>query len=249
METTDIRSNASSNMERRTITLEAPTLTESSTGRQVYGLGAVFNKESRLIPRATGSSFIEVILPGFFDAAERAQWPGQQGAGTLCLLNHSVNHLLGSTRAVPPTLSLAIEPRGLAYTADAPSCRTDVIEMLDRREIVNSSITFAQAIDTWRFHNGIAHRDLHSGELWDIGPVSGCAGYADTTAALRSLAHSKDIPEADVLDLVARDELQRLFTRSDRSPQPAGKAVWEIQQEHMTRILDLWARRIQWDNQ
>jgi hypothetical protein len=135
--------------------------------------------------------------------------------------------------------------------------------MISRREVVNSSVNFAYASDTWRFHNGIAHRDLHSGELWDIGPVSACAAYSDTSAAMRSLAHSKDIPEADVLALVEQDELRKLFTRTDIDGGAPAKtlsaaqamAILEarrvpqcaaVDQEHRRRLLHLHARRMAW---
>ncbi|MGO9153030.1 DUF6582 domain-containing protein, partial [Mycobacterium sp.] len=52
--------------------------------RAIGGYAAVFNRESRLIPRMMGGSFVEHVTPGFFEEARSAGWPGQQGSGVMC---------------------------------------------------------------------------------------------------------------------------------------------------------------------
>lgn len=258
MTITDTRSTVPrSSLERRTapvaVGLRGATLTKDDgpTGRQVFGYAAVFNSESRLIPRMTGGAFVETIAVGFFDNARNSGWPGNQGSGVLCRFNHSDQHLLGSTRATPPTLTLNVDDRGLQYSAQVPSCRGDVVELIRRGEITNSSFTFASAVDSWRFSNGVTYRTLHSGELWDVGPVSGVAGYTDTSCALRSLAAYKGASEAEIRRLAEQNQLAKLFTRTDidrGAPAKAATGVWDWRtaHAHYERVLHLHAIRMAW---
>jgi HK97 family phage prohead protease len=237
------------NVERRT----AP-IAVGAQGRTIGGYAAVFNSPSRMIPRMMGSSFTERLLPTFFNEARTAGWPGIQGSGVLCRYNHSDQYLLGTTRA--GTCQLNLDRTGLEYRTEVPKCRDDVLELVARGDVAQSSFTFRDAQDEWGYMGGVTVRTLITGGVVDVAPVSSVAAYADTTCALRSLAAYKDVAEEDVRALAERDELRRLFTRSDRpqqrSTQPRGETMlndssqWEIQRHHMMQLDRLHRRRMEW---
>lgn len=207
-------------IERRAVLMpvELRALPDSPEGsRTIGGYAAVFGRESRMIPRAIGSSFIESIVPTFFEEARAAGWPGNQGSGVMCRFNHSDMHLLGTTQA--GTCELNIDRTGLEYRIpDMPRCREDVLETIARGDCNRSSFTFMDAEDDWTYSGGVTHRTLISGGVLDVAPVSAVAGYQDTTVGMRSLAAFKDVPVDDVYALAQRDELRQLFVRTDIAP-------------------------------
>lgn len=203
METTSI--------ERRAI---AGPVKISQGRRQIGGKAAIFNTESRLIPRGYAGSFKERIVPSFFNEARAAGWPGNQGAGVMCRYNHNDQYLLGNTSA--GTCQLTLDRNGLEYRAEVPNCRDDVLELVTRGDIRNSSFTFIDAQDDWSYSNGVPLRTLITGGVIDVAPVSAVAGYADTTVGLRSLAHHMEAPCEDVFALAEQDRLDKLFVRTDR---------------------------------
>lgn len=213
-------------IERRAVlsTVELRALPDSAeNSRVIGGYAAVFNRDSRLIPRGMGAGFVESVLPTFFEEARAAAWPGNQGSGVLCRYNHNDQYLLGSTAG--GTCQLSVDRTGLEYRAEAPRCRDDVVELVGRGDIRQSSFTFMDAQDEWSYSGGITHRTLITGGLIDVAPVSAVAGYQDTTVGMRSLAAHKDVPVEDVFALAQRDELRQLFIRTDQAlasvPPPA----------------------------
>jgi HK97 family phage prohead protease len=208
------RSVTHSTVERRSTPV---TVTAEPGSRVIGGYAAIFGKSSRMMPIPTrpGGTFVEQVAPGFFDEARTAGWPGLHGEGVVARFNHSDMHTLGNTRS--GSLQLSVDSTGLEYRTDVPRSRDDVLDLVVRGDIVNSSFTFALAHDDWDFSNGVARRTLISGGvLLDVAPVAGTAAYPDTTCALRSLSAAKEVPFDDVVDLAARDELRKLFTRADR---------------------------------
>jgi phage head maturation protease len=207
-------------IERRAVLMpvELRALPDGAEGsRTIVGVAAVFNSDSRMIPRVMGSSFIESIVPTFFEEARAAGWPGNQGSGVLCRFNHNDQYLLGTTAA--GTCELTIDRTGLEYRIpNVPRCRDDVLEGVGRGDIRQSSFTFMDAEDDWSYSGGVTHRTLISGGVLDVAPVSAVAGYQNTTVSLRSLAASKDVPVDDVYALAKRHELRQLFVRTDIAP-------------------------------
>lgn len=209
-------------IERRSVLMpvELRAIDGPDGSRTIGGYAAVFNRESRMIPRAMGSSFIESIVPTFFEEARSAGWPGNQGSGVMCRYNHSDMHLLGTTQA--RTCELSIDRTGLEYRVpDVPRSRDDVLELISRGDCNRSSFTFMDAEDDWNYSGGVTHRTLLSGGVLDVAPVSAVAGYQDTTVGMRSLAAFKDVPVDDVFALAQRDELRQLFIRTDQAPLPS----------------------------
>jgi hypothetical protein len=210
------RSVSSDNVERRLtyVRVEVRAAGGEDGGRQIGGYAAVFNRDSRNL-----GTFVERVAPSFFSEDRAAGWPGV-GAGVACRYNHSDMHLLGTTSS--GTLRLAVDGKGLDYTVDVPECRSDVWELTGRGDVAGSSFAFAvdPGGEEWSHNDvGVTQRTLLGGKLVDVAPVGGAlAAYPDATVALRSLAHFKDVPEADVFALAAQHELRRLFVRTDIAP-------------------------------
>lgn len=209
-------------IERRAVLMpvELRAIGDSPDGsRTIGGYAAVFNRDSRLIPRMAGSDFVERVAPVFFEEARAAGWPGNQGSGVLCRWNHNDQYLLGTTQA--GTTQLSVDRTGLEYRTDVPKCRDDVLEYIARGDCNRSSFTFMDAEDEWSYSGGVTHRTLISGGVLDVAPVSAVAAYQDTSVGLRSLAAHKDVPADDVFALAQQHELRRLFVRTDQALAPA----------------------------
>jgi uncharacterized protein len=235
------------------------------TGRRmtVGGYAAVFNQLSRRMEFG-----YEQVAPSFFEESRRAGYPG-----VVARWNHDSFHLLGATSS--GTLRLSVDATGLDYSVDLPECRSDLFELIQRRDVSNSSFAFmvAPGGDDWEYRSGSPVRTLLSGKLLDVAPVAGeTAAYPNATVALRSLARHVGAPVAEVSELAERGELRKLFTRTDidggapvktmtaaeamerlearRRPgytrATAAKPLYAIQHENMQRLLRLRARRNRW---
>lgn len=204
-------------IERRAVIMpvELRALEGAEGSRTIGGYAAVFNRDSRLIPRMAGSDFVERVAPIFFEEARAAGWPGNQGSGVLCRWNHNDQYLLGTTQA--GTTKLSVDRTGLEYRTDVPNCRDDVLEYIARGDCNRSSFTFMDAEDEWSYSGGVTHRTLISGGVLDVAPVSAVAAYQDTSVGLRSLAAYKDVPADDVFALAQQHELRKLFIRTDQA--------------------------------
>jgi HK97 family phage prohead protease len=175
--------------------------------RQIGGYAALYNRDSRAL-----GSFIERIAPSFFAKSRADGWPGQ-GAGVVCRYNHDDMYLLGTTRS--GTLRLQTDEQGLDYTVDVPEHRADVMELVSRGDITQSSFAFIVTDEDWdHTESGTALRTLVQGKLIDVAPVVTPA-YESTTCALRSLARARGVPEEDVFTLAEQRELRKLFALTD----------------------------------
>lgn len=144
--------------------------------RKVVGYAAVFNSDSEEM-----WGFRERIAPGAFDSALDV-------SDVRALLNHDPNMLLARTAS--GTLSLSADQRGLYYEFDAPDTTVgnDLLVMLKRGDISQSSFAFTVEEEEWTEKKGeIPIRTIiRVKRLYDVSPVTYPA-YPDTTAAKRSL--------------------------------------------------------------
>lgn len=185
-------------------------------GRVIGGQAVVFHRESRNL-----GSFVEVVLPQFFDQTRADGWPGT-GDGVVCRYQHKDEYLLGTTRA--GTLRLEVNPQGLSYDVDTPLSRQDVLELVERGDISQSSFAFRVSEEEWsRNAAGYTQRSLVSGVLIDVAPVLTPA-YEDTSVGLRHLADLRGIPFEDVAALAGQHRLDRLFVRTDRRTMSGAQA-------------------------
>lgn len=175
-------------------------------GQRIGGYGAVFGKLSRNL-----GGFVERVDPGAFNQSRSMGWPN-----VVCRYNHDPNMVLGTTGG--GTLALRTDSVGLDYEVLPPTSRSDVVELVQRRDIQFSSFAFRvpDGGDEWRTTDqNYPMRVLHEVQLVDVAPVLDPA-YPDATAGLRSLAAAMDAPLDDVQQMAAADELRRFFVRTDR---------------------------------
>jgi hypothetical protein len=158
----------------------------------------------------------ERLAGGFVEQVDPRCWAKSEGDGwvnVVARFNHLDEFPLGSTKS--GTLRLGIDARGLDYEVDLPECREDVLEYIIRGDVSTSSVSFAVFQDHWSLSDeGLPLRTLQSARLLDVSPVTRAA-YPSTSVALRGLAQSRSASLEDVVALAKKNQLGRLFTRSD----------------------------------
>jgi HK97 family phage prohead protease len=186
----------------------------------ITGYAAAFEKLSRRM-----GGFVERVMPTAFNEARDAGWQD-----VVCRYNHKDDMVLGTTGG--GTLQLGIDERGLTYDVIPPDHRSDVIELIKRRDVRYSSFAFRCAVpgtdDEWGVSDfGLPLRSLHNVALLDTAPVLDPA-YRDTsvvarnmTGAIESLAMWVDAEPAEVRSMLEAGQASRFFRRTDRPSVPA----------------------------
>lgn len=153
--------------------------------RTIEGYAALYNQETDL------GWFREIIMPGAFDGADLSD--------VRALFNHDPNSVLARTAS--GTLRLEVDERGLKYEFEAPNTSTgnDLLEMIRRGDVSQSSFAFTVEKSDWEEEEG--RNDLRKitrfATLYDVSPVTYPA-YAQTSVQARSLQEIKaeEHPEA-----------------------------------------------------
>ena len=145
---------------------------KENEGVIVCGLAALYNSDSENM-----GGFYEQIAPGAFrdvmDDDVRAY------------LNHDENRLLG--RVSSGTLAISSDERGLYYEVKMPNTTyaNDLIELMKRGDINQSSFAFLIGDDYWEERDGKTYRIITKiSRLLDVSPVSQPA-YPDSTSELK----------------------------------------------------------------
>lgn len=170
------KSDMNKNIEKRAATIEATQETESRT---VTGYAAVFDSDSEDL-----GGFIERIERGAFKEAI-------QTSDVRALFNHDNNLILARTKS--GTLKLYEDERGLKYEFEAPNTTAgnDLLEMIKRGDISQSSFGFTVDDDEWSSKEGIAFRKIKKVKrLYDVSPVTFPA-YPEASVAVRKLEELK----------------------------------------------------------
>ena len=151
---------------------------EGQESRRIGGYAALVNVPTLI--REDDFEYEEVILPGAFDDAVQA-------SDIRALLNHDVNELLGRTAS--GTLALIVDDKGLSYVVDVPKTRDDVLEMVERGDLSESSFQFSILEERWTEREGQPElrEIIKMDRIYDVAPVT-FAAYPDTTVAKRSHA-------------------------------------------------------------
>jgi len=146
--------------------------------RFVEGYGVVYDREVEIWP-----GFREKIRPGAFEKSIR------NSSEIKSFFNHNPNYVLATTRS-KPSLMLEDSEKGLRFKAPIPptSYGDDLRVNLERKNIRGASFSFT--VDPGgeiltRDENGVLHREITEGEIYEVGPVTNPA-YSRTTASLRS---------------------------------------------------------------
>lgn len=211
LRTLDPETDFAPTIERR-FTLVAVELRNQGDKPLITGYAAVFDKPSHNL-----GGFVERVHPSFFNEARMGGWQD-----VLARFNHKDDLLLGTTAA--RTLRLKVDDLGLGYEIDPPRSRADVVELIERGDVRQSSFAFRAAKDEWTLSDeGYPLRILHSGQIMDVAPVTRAA-YPDTSAAIRSLADQMGADPEEIRHMCAADELRSLWVRNKgNSPVPARK--------------------------
>lgn len=173
------------NIERRNICFEdfpeAELVVEERAGGKmvIAGYAAVYDRLSLELP----GNFRERIMPGAFDKVLQRQ-RGKQDV--VALFNHDSNIVLGRTSS--GTLELSSDSKGLRYEVTPPATRADIVELISRRDIKNSSFAFTVAVDEWSSDEKGSIRSVREvSGLFDVSPVLNAAYPSSSCeAALRS---------------------------------------------------------------
>lgn len=158
-------------LERRMITGDVEFRAKGSNS-YVEGYAAVFEKRSGNL-----GGFVEVVKPTAFNKTIRE-------ADVRALWNHDPQYVLGRSGA--GTLELSIDNSGLYYRSLLPntSYAKDLAELLERRDVRESSFTFFKVQDDWGYApDGSAQRSLIEVGLIDVAPVTFPA-YPDATSGV-----------------------------------------------------------------
>lgn len=167
--------------------------------RTIYGYAAKFAP----VQSADMGGWTEEIHPNAFDSCLRST-PDVVG-----LWNHDVNHVLGRTTS--GTLHLSVDKTGLLYAIEPPNTQLakDLMELMERGDIHQSSFGFYCIEDSWREGpNGTYIRTVLKAELFDVSPVTFPA-YPDATSGVRASLRSAPaaIREAIKAKSKKRDDL------------------------------------------
>lgn len=170
--------------------------------RTIEGYAAMFDQEADL------GFFREVIRKGAFDETDMSD--------VRALFNHDANYVLGRTAS--GTLSLEIDDKGLKYRFDAPNTTAgnDLLEMIRRGDISQSSFAFSVQRAKWVEEEG---KDTNLREieridrLYDVSPVTYPA-YEGTSVNARSLEDivSEEHPQDDSKENI-KDEIREMEAR------------------------------------
>lgn len=158
-------------VERRTVMGEVESRAE---GSKIYveGYASVFNKRSGNL-----GGFVEKVKNTAFNRT-------LEQADVRALWNHDPQYLLGRTSA--KTLNLSVDNNGLYYRSLLPntSYAKDLAELLERRDVRESSFTFFKVQDEWDLtEEGYPQRSLIEVGLIDVAPVTFPA-YNDATSGV-----------------------------------------------------------------
>lgn len=205
---------------------ELRTAADGTGPKHIWGYASMFNKLSRKLP----GGFVERVNNRAFDSSKAA---GFEGA--VCRWNHNSDFLLGTIAG--RTCMIDVNEAGLIYDAVPPSFRSDIIELMERGDVVGSSFAFSMPEegygDDWALSDfGMPLRTLLDVKLVDVAPCSSTPAYPDATAALRtvdgavmSLAHRFDADPTEIRTLFSSNQAVKLFKRTDqpsvRSTEPA----------------------------
>ena len=166
-------------------------------GNTIRGYAAVYNSDSEWM-----GGFYEQIEAGAFDSVLEND--------VRAYFNHDENLLLG--RVSSGTLRIGTDKRGLFYEVDLPntSYANDLVELMKRGDVNQSSFAFLIEKDRWEQRDGITYRIIEKvSRLLDVSPVSQPA-YPDSTSELkRDLeTETKEEVEAAAAENTASDSVE-----------------------------------------
>ena len=174
-------------MERRSTEFRA-----ELDGEIVRGYAAVFDSPSEDL-----GGFIEYIMPGAFDDVLNDD--------VRAFYNHSDSFLLG--RASSGTLRVWQDEKGLGYEVKMPNTTyaNDLIELMRRGDVNQSSFAFLVGRDRWEKRNGKNVRIIEKvSRLIDVSPVVLPAYPAATSGLAQREHHDGEVERPNLRDFILR---------------------------------------------
>lgn len=162
-------------------------------GKTVRGYAAVYNSDSEWM-----GGFYEQIAVGAFDEV--------LDNDVRAYFNHDENLLLG--RVSSGTLRIGVDARGLWYEVDMPntSYANDLVELMKRGDVNQSSFAFLIGQDRWEERNGKTYRIIEKvSRLLDVSPVAQPA-YPDATSELVQRNNTPESSEGAEVEAKAATE-------------------------------------------
>lgn len=161
-------------------------------GRTIRGYAAVYDKDSEW-------------MGGFYEQIERGAFDDVMNDDTRAYLNHDENYLLG--RVSSGTLRISTDTKGLYYEVDLPNTTyaNDLIELMKRGDINQSSFAFLIESDRWEQRDGTTYRIIEKvSRLLDVSPVAQPA-YPDATSELKKRESETEGKETTSKDTSSKD--------------------------------------------
>jgi len=174
-------------MERRSTEFRA-----ELDGEIVRGYAAVFDSPSEDL-----GGFIEYIMPGAFDDVLNDD--------VRAFYNHSDSFLLG--RVSSGTLRVWQDKNGLGYEVKMPNTTyaNDLIELMRRGDVNQSSFAFLVGRDRWEKRNGKNVRIIEKvSRLIDVSPVVLPAYPAATSGLAQREHHDGEVERPNLRDFILR---------------------------------------------
>lgn len=163
-------------------------------GRTIRGYAAVYNSDSEW-------------MGGFYEQIERGAFDDVMNDDTRAYFNHDESLLLG--RVSSGTLRIGTDARGLYYEVDLPntSYANDLIELMKRGDVNQSSFAFLIDRDRWEERDGKTYRIIEKvSRLLDVSPVSQPA-YPAATSELVQRNNTPESEGAEVEATAATEEV------------------------------------------
>lgn len=174
-------------MERRSAEFRA-----EFAGEMVRGYAAVFDSYSEDL-----GGFIEIIKPGAFDDVLNDD--------VRAFYNHSDSFLLG--RVSSGTLRVWADEKGLGYEVKMPNTTyaNDLIELMRRGDVNQSSFAFLVGRDRWEKRNGKNVRIIEKvSRLIDVSPVVLPAYPAASSGIAQREQHDGEVERPNLRDFILR---------------------------------------------
>lgn len=141
-------------------------------GNTIRGYAAVYGSDSEW-------------MGGFYEQIERGAFDDVLDNDVRAYFNHDENLILG--RVSSGTLRISTDKKGLFYEVDLPNTTyaNDLIELMKRGDINQSSFAFLIDRDRWEERNGTTYRIIEKvSRLLDVSPVAQPA-YPEATSELK----------------------------------------------------------------
>jgi HK97 family phage prohead protease len=180
-------------MEKRSINYEFRAMPESRT---IVGTATVFNSAYDM---------------GWYDEEMSADvFKNSDFSDVVALFNHDANMVLARTKS--GTLKLNLTGNALEYSFEAPntSLGNDLLEMVKRGDVYQSSFAFSVEAEDWQEREGMKPKRVIRGikKVYDVSPVTYPAN-PDTMVAKRSYDSTKEIDKdlLKVIDISVKSEI------------------------------------------